>query len=39
MKQTLKATAAILGIIAVGILTAKLLFALLWACYYAGFYM
>ena len=39
MKHTIKAIAAILGVIAVGILTAKLLFALLWACYYAGIRM
>lgn len=36
MKQTIKATAAIIGVIAAGILFWEVLSALLWACYYAG---
>ena len=39
MKQTLKATAAILGIIAAGLLFWKLLAAFMWMCYYAGIRM
>lgn len=36
MKQTLKATAVTLGIIAAVLLFWKALAAFMWACYYAG---
>ena len=36
MKQTLKAAAAIIGILAAGLLFWKALAAFMWACYYAG---
>lgn len=36
MKQTLKATAAIIGIVAAAWLTVEILIAFMWACYYAG---
>lgn len=36
MKQTLKAAAAILGIIAAGLLGFAALYIFIWACYYAG---
>ncbi len=39
MKQALKATAAILGIIAAGLLGFAALYIFIWACYYAGFRM
>ena len=39
MKQVLKATAAILGIIAAGLLGFAALYIFIWACYYAGFRM
>jgi len=39
MKQTLKATAAIIGIIAAGLLGFAALYIFIWACYYAGFRM
>lgn len=36
MKQALKATAVIVGIIAAGLIFWKALAAFMWACYYAG---
>lgn len=36
MKQTLKATAAILGIVAAGLLGFAVLYIFMWAAYYAG---
>lgn len=36
MKQTIKATAVIIGIVAAGLLFWKALAAFMWACYYAG---
>lgn len=36
MKQTLKATAAIIGIVAACWLALEILIAFMWACYYAG---
>lgn len=36
MKQTLKATAAILGIIAAGLFGFAVLYIFMWAAYYAG---
>lgn len=39
MKQTLKATAAIFGIIAACWLALEILIAFMWACYYAGIRM
>lgn len=39
MKQTLKAMAAILGIIAAGLLGFAALYIFIWACYYAGIRM
>lgn len=39
MKQTLKATAAVIGIVAAGLLFWKALAAFMWMCYYAGIKM
>lgn len=39
MKQTLKATAAIIGMIAAGLLFWYAFAAFMWMCYYAGFTM
>lgn len=39
MKQTLKAAAAVVGILAAAWLSVELLSLLLWACYYAGIQM
>lgn len=39
MKQTLKATAALIGFIAAVLLFWKALAAFMWACYYAGIRM
>lgn len=39
MKQTLKATAAIIGIVAAVVLFWEVLSAIMWLCYYAGFSM
>lgn len=39
MKQTLKATAAVIGMIAAGALISSALYLILWACYYAGMSM
>lgn len=39
MKQTLKATAAVIGMIAAGLLFWKLLADFMWMCYYAGIRM
>lgn len=36
MKQTLKATAAVIGIVAAGLLFWYAATGLLWVCYYAG---
>lgn len=36
MKQTLKATAAILGIVAAGLLFWHIVIKFMWMCYYAG---
>lgn len=36
MKQTLKATAAIIGIVAAGLLFWCAVITFMWACYYAG---
>lgn len=36
MKQTLKVTAAVIGIIAAGLAFWHLVAAFMWACYYAG---
>lgn len=36
MKQTLKATAAIIGMVAAGWLIIEIIIAFMWACYYAG---
>lgn len=36
MKQTLKSTAAVIGIIAAGLIFWNLVAAFMWACYYAG---
>lgn len=36
MKQTLKATAVILGMIAAGLLFWYIVIAFMWMCYYAG---
>lgn len=36
MKQTLKATAAIIGIVAAGLIFWQLVIWFMWACYYAG---
>lgn len=36
MKQTLKATAAIIGIVAAVLLFWEAIAAIMWACYYAG---
>lgn len=39
MKQTLKATAVTLGIVAACWLALEILIAFMWACYYAGIRM
>lgn len=39
MKPTLKATAAIIGIVAAGWLALEALIAFMWACHYAGIRM
>lgn len=39
MKQTLKATAAILGIVAACWLALEILITFMWLCYYAGIRM
>ena len=39
MKQTLKATAAIIGIVAAGLLFWEAIAAIMWLAYYAGFSM
>lgn len=39
MKQTLKATAAIIGIVAACWLVFEILIAFMWACHYAGIRM
>lgn len=39
MKQTAKALAAIIGIVAAGLLFWEAIAAIMWACYYAGFSM
>lgn len=39
MKQTVKAAAAVVGILAAAWLTFELLTLLLWTCYYAGIQM
>lgn len=39
MKQTLKAAAAVIGIIAAGLLGFAALYIFIWACYYAGIRM
>ena len=36
MKHTLKATAAVIGMVAAGLLISSALYLILWACYYAG---
>lgn len=36
MKQTLKATAAVIGVLVAGWLALEILIAFMWACYYAG---
>lgn len=36
MKQTLKATAAIIGIVAAGLLFWYIVIKFMWMCYYAG---
>lgn len=39
MKQTLKATAVIIGIVAAGLLFWYAVIEFMWACYYAGIRM
>ena len=39
MRRTLKATAAVVGIIAAGLIFWKILAAFMWMCYYAGIRM
>lgn len=39
MKQPLKATAAIIGMIAAGLLFWYIVIEFMWMCYYAGFRM
>ncbi len=39
MKQALKATAAIIGMIAAGLLFWHIVIEFMWMCYYAGFRM
>ena len=39
MKQALKATAAIIGMLAAGLLFWHIVIEFMWMCYYAGFRM
>lgn len=39
MKQTAKGLAAIVGIVAAGLLFWEIIAAIMWVCYYAGFSM
>ena len=39
MKQTLKATAAVIGIVAAGLLLIHFIGRFMWLCYYAGIRM